>query len=275
MIANSILLPEVARQWLGWQPWISKLAGNADMSKIVERTLDVFEMFANEKRPMSLTEMAHRLDIPISSCHDVMRALEARGFVYETAPRAGYYPTRRLFDVATVIAANDSLVQRAGPRLEALCSDLGETVTLSKASAMHVIYLLVLEPAHPIRFSVSAGSEIRSMVATSAGKAYLSTLSEAMLERFFERAELVKLTAQTITEKSSLLADIRRSKQRGWFLNQEESLAGVVTISVIFVWNRASHIVTVAGPAERMNPKLERASEALMRTCAELADSKF
>jgi IclR family acetate operon transcriptional repressor len=37
------------------------------MSKIVERTLDVFEMFAAEKRPLSLTDMARLLDIPISS----------------------------------------------------------------------------------------------------------------------------------------------------------------------------------------------------------------
>jgi len=48
------------------------------MSKIVERTLDVFEMFAAEKRPLSLTDMARLLDIPISSCHDVLQALLSR-----------------------------------------------------------------------------------------------------------------------------------------------------------------------------------------------------
>jgi DNA-binding IclR family transcriptional regulator len=241
------------------------------MSKIVERTLDVFEMFATEKRPLSLTDIARILEIPISSCHDVVRALESRGFVYETAPRSGYYPTRRLFDLATVISANDSLIQRASPLLENLCSELGETISLSKATGMHVVYLLVLEPAHPLRFSVRAGSEIRSMYATSAGKAFLSTLSEKALADFLESAQLHALTDHTITSKSELAADIAQSAKRGWFLNQEESLIGVVTVSAVFHWNRAAHLITIAGPAERMSQKMERASRAVMQTCKALA----
>src|SRR5450830_1169353 len=125
----------------------------SDMSKIVERTLAVFELFATEKKPLSLTDMTRLLEIPLSSCHDVLRALEARGYIYETAPRAGYYPTRRLLEVAQVISANDSLLQRTEFLLQSIRDELQETVTLAKASSNHVIYLQVLEPENPIRFS--------------------------------------------------------------------------------------------------------------------------
>ena len=70
------------------------------MSKIVYRTLDVFEVFAQQKRPLSLTELVRQLDIPVSSCHDVVRALEERGYLYEVRPRGGYYPTSRLFELS-------------------------------------------------------------------------------------------------------------------------------------------------------------------------------
>ena len=46
------------------------------MSKIVKRTLDFFELFAEHKRPLSLSEISKLLGIPVSSCHDVLRALE-------------------------------------------------------------------------------------------------------------------------------------------------------------------------------------------------------
>ena len=63
------------------------------MSKIVDRTLDFLELFAKERRPLSLSDIARLLRIPISSCHDVIQAMQSRGYLYEIAPRAGYYPT--------------------------------------------------------------------------------------------------------------------------------------------------------------------------------------
>jgi DNA-binding IclR family transcriptional regulator len=244
------------------------------LSKIVDRTLDVFEMFAAEKRRLSLTDISRLLAIPISSCHDVVRALEARGYIYETAPRAGYYPTRRLLGICQTISAHDSLVQRAELLLQGLKEKLEETVTLAKATGMRISYLLVAEPRHPIRYSVTVGSEIRSMHATSAGKAFLSTLPEAGLEAFLKSAQLKRLTPQTITGKSKLLADIRRSRLRGWFLNREESLEGVVTISRPFAWSMGMYIVTIAGPTSRMERKLERAVKLLLQTCRELNDTR-
>jgi len=131
----------------------------------------------------------------------------------------------------------------------------------------------VAAPRHPIRYSVTVGSEIRSMHATSRGKAFLSTLPEAELRTFLESAALKRLTPRTITGKSKLLADIRRSRQRGWFLNREESLDGVITISCPFMWSMGVYIVTVAGPPARMEKKLKRAVKLLMETCRELSDT--
>jgi DNA-binding IclR family transcriptional regulator len=243
------------------------------MSKIVERTLDVFEMFAAEKRPVSLTDMARLLDIPISSCHDLAQTLQTRGYIYETAPRAGFYPTRRLQSIAGVIAAHDSVVLRAEALLTEIRDELGETVTLAKATGMKVRYLLVLEPEHPIRFSVTVGSEIRSLYATSAGKAFLGTLPEAALKAHLKSVELKPMTAKTITSKSRLLADIAEAKERGWFVNREESLEGVVTVSSVFVWNTSVHVITVAGTFDRMEHKLKVAAQRVMAACRVLGES--
>ena len=60
------------------------------MSKIVDRTLDFLEIFADQKRPLSLSEISRLLHIPASSCHDVVQALQKRGYIYELGPRGGY-----------------------------------------------------------------------------------------------------------------------------------------------------------------------------------------
>lgn len=243
------------------------------MSKIVDRTMEVFEMFAAQKRPLSLSDMTRILDIPISSCHDVVRALQSGGYLYETAARAGYYPTTRLYKLCKIIVDHDPLVQRAEPVLERVRDELDESVTLAKANDMSATYLLVFEPAHPIRFSVTVGSQIRSLHATSAGKAFLGSLPEDTFEEFLKTTQLAPMTSRTITSKAKLRSDIEQSRKRGWFLNREESVTGAVTLSSFFRWNNAVYILTVAGPTDRMEAKLDETAKAIMQACVDLSST--
>jgi DNA-binding IclR family transcriptional regulator len=244
-----------------------------EMSKIVSRTLDVFELFAQEKRSLSLTEMSKLLKIPVSSCHDVVRALAGKGYVYETAPRSGFYPTRRLHDMATTIIAHDSLLPRAIPMLEAAMESLKETVCLAKADHKSATYLSVFEPSAPLRFSATVGSRISSVFATSAGKALLGALPEDEFLTYMRSAKLARFTPHTILSKAKFIEEIEISRARGWYINKEESLIGVVTVSSHFLWNDSIYIVTVAGPVERMGKRLATIVAAISRICRALSES--
>lgn len=238
------------------------------MSKIVDRTLDFIELFASERRPLSLSDISRLLNIPFSSCHDVLQALQARGYIYEIGPRAGFYPTVRLLNLANTIVQHDPILLRADAHLRKLRDAIEESVSLAKAGDMKATYLLVFEPRHPLRFLVTAGSDVRSLHATSAGKALLGSLSPAELEAYLKKAKLVPLTSKTIRSKTALRADIEKSNRRGWFLNREESVEDATTVSARFTWNGAVYIVTVAGSSSRMATKLDQAARLVVETCA-------
>jgi len=237
------------------------------MSKIVERTLDLLELFAKEKRPLSLSEIACLLKIPMSSCHDVVRAMQARGYLYELAPRAGYYPTLRLLMLGKDIGDNDPIVMRAELLLRSLRDTLDESVLLSKVSGLQATYLLAFEPTHPLRFLVKIGDNVRCLYATSAGKALLADLKPAALADFLKSARLKSMTKQTIISKNALRKDIELGRQRGWHLNHGESLKGVTTVSAMFRWNSSPYIVTIAGPSSRLDQKLDNAVGLLTNVC--------
>jgi DNA-binding IclR family transcriptional regulator len=237
------------------------------MSKIVARTLDLLELFAEEKRPLSLSDIARLLKIPVSSCHDVLHAMQARGYLYELAPRAGYYPTLRLQALGRVIAENDPVVARADLLLRSLRDTLDETVLLAKVSGLQATYLLAFEATHPLRFMVKIGENVRSLHATSAGKALLGTLDDRALDAHIKTASLKKLTQRTIGSKAALREDIALGRQRQWYLNKGESLDGVTTLSATFRWNTVTYIVTVAGPASRLDDRLEQAASLLTNVC--------
>jgi len=240
------------------------------MSKIVERTLDLLELFAKEKRPLSLSDIAHLLKIPMSSCHDVLQAMQARGYLYEIAPRAGYYPTLRLHSLSKEIVDNDPVLMRTEQLLRSLRDTLDETIALSKVTGLNATYLLVFDPYHPLRMLVKVGDSIRSLHATSAGKALLGSLDERALAAFLKSAKLAPLTEQTITSATALRKDIELGRKRGWYINREESLTSVTTISVPFRWNRSVYIATIAGPSSRLDQKLETAVSLLVDICRRL-----
>ncbi len=237
------------------------------MSKIVERTLDCFELFAEEKRPLSLTEISRLLGIPPSSCHDVLQALQERGYVYELAPRGGFYPTLRMLEISRTIAEHDPVLLRAEILMRSMRDVLDESVNLAKVTGLQARYLLTFEPSHPLRLTVRVGDGLRSLPSTSAGKALLANLDEKSLDAYLRSTELVALTPRTILSRETLRRQIEDGRQRGWFVNEQESLDGVTTVSSTFKWNDSLYIITVAGPSPRMDAKLEWAAGMLVNLC--------
>lgn len=242
------------------------------MSKIVKRTLDFIEVFAEYGRPLSLSELSKILKIPVSSCHDVLQSLQERGYIYELAPRGGFYPTLKLQALATRIVANDPVLPRAEMKLRALRDRFDQSVLLAQVDGERATYLLVIEPSYPLRFLRRVGDTVRYLHATSVGKAILGSMEERQRKRVIDKLDLVPLTERTILSKDVLLAEIETSRRRGWYLSKEESIPTATTISASFVWLKSTFIVNLAGPTFNLEPKIEEISKALIEVCAELAN---
>jgi DNA-binding IclR family transcriptional regulator len=240
------------------------------MSKIVERTLDCFELFADQKQPLSLSEVSRLLNIPPSSCHDVLHALQKRGYLYELTPRGGFYPTLRLHDIATTIAEHDPVLLRAQVLLKAFRDAVDESVLLAKVDGLHATYLLSFESAQPLRMSIAVGSSIRSLYATSAGKALLASLDERALAAYLKSAVLKPLTPLTVSSKAALREQLKEGRRLGYHVNREESIEGVTTLTAPFRWQNSLFLVTIAGPTARIDPRIAWVGQLLLDVCRRL-----
>ena len=86
--------------------------------------------------------------------------------------------------------------ERAEILLKKLRDDVDESVSLALAADVKATYLLVFEPSHSLRFLVKVGSEVRSLHATSAGKAVLGSLPPEKFDEYLKSAKLTPLTAK-------------------------------------------------------------------------------
>ncbi|PTN41906.1 IclR family transcriptional regulator, partial [Achromobacter xylosoxidans] len=77
--------------------------------KTAARVLDVLNLFAEAQKPLLYSEIAAQMEIPLSSCHGLLKTMVARGYLYEIGKKHGYYPTQKLIHVATLICRSDPL----------------------------------------------------------------------------------------------------------------------------------------------------------------------
>ncbi|RLA48105.1 MAG: IclR family transcriptional regulator [Gammaproteobacteria bacterium] len=234
--------------------------------KSAVRTLTLFEVFAQHRTPLSLSELARALDIPLSSCHGLVGTLQKEGYLYAIGERRRYYPTRRLFDLATAITSNDPTLELLLPHLEALRDRCDETVILGTRQGLAVLYLNVIEGNQTIRYSANTG-DMKPLHSSAIGKALLGELEESELLPILNKIERPAITPNTLTEPDTLVADLEAGHRRGYFVTRGENVADVWAVA------RVAHVagealgVAIAGPARRMEENLAECVSLLTDCC--------
>ncbi|MEW8960115.1 MAG: IclR family transcriptional regulator, partial [Moorella sp. (in: firmicutes)] len=93
---------------------------------------------------------------------------------------------------------------------------------------------------------------------TGAGKVLLSHLSENQLNKFFQEVTLLPYTPTTITDPTRLRQELQEIRQRGFALDygEREEEVRCVAAPIFNHDKKAIAAISVAGPAQRMPPKL-------------------
>ncbi|WP_321907067.1 IclR family transcriptional regulator [Burkholderia cepacia] len=219
--------------------------------KLVARTLDLFELFAAERRPLPLTELARLLNVPASSCLAMARTLVSRGYLYEVRRRGGYYPTRRLQTIAAAIDATDPVVDIVHPHLVALRDASRETAVLGKIQGVSVTYLDVVESEQAIRYTREPG-ELRPLHANSIGKAIFAELTGDAQQALGAQLPFERFTDATVTDLPALVAQTARFRELGWAENFGESAPELSAIAVALTLDGDWYGLSVVGPSERI-----------------------
>lgn len=239
--------------------------------KSAARVLDLFEAYADLKRALTLKELAAHLQVPMSSCFNLVRTAESRGYLYAAQARS-LYPTRRLYDVARTILEHDPVVSRCGAVLAALRDETGESVCLAKRQDLSVMYLDVHDSPHRIRYIVRPG-ETRELHANSMGKAILDSLPKAERDAILERMPYTRFSAATLRGRTALEANLKAARARGWYGNEGETvsdaLGAALPVRIAGEW----YGISIVGPNYRMKEKLSSHLAALRKAAAEVSDT--
>src|SRR5207344_488263 len=152
-------------------------AANGDRHSIqsVDRALFLLETIAEAGGEATLTELANRTGLNISTCHHLLATLIQRGF-------AAKVPGPRIIYLGHACLQVD-LPRRAQPYLETVNQATGETVHLAALQGDSVVTLSVREARHAVRVDTGKIGKLEAPHATSVGKAILAWLPEDEMRR--------------------------------------------------------------------------------------------
>lgn len=227
------------------------------------RTMAVLELFAREKRELSNSDLARLMDLPESSCSDLLHTLHELGYLLRTARTRRFYPTARLLAVAREISSSDPLYAVAAEAVELLRDRTGETSLVGRLEGGVVKVLAFTEGHHPLRYMQNVGDKL-SLHVSALGKAILTLESPEEAARQLRLKPLRKVAQGTITDLAVLEAQVAKARDQGWIWVENEGGDGLSALAVAGYVGGEKLALSVAGPTDRLRQSREKLLEALL-----------
>jgi DNA-binding IclR family transcriptional regulator len=175
------------------------------------------------------SELARRLGLPKSSIANVCAALADAGLVRRVG--TGFALGRKLAELGGAYLAAIDLVQEFYDACEELETGSDETMQLAILDGLEMTYLARHDGRQPVRLTSQIGRRLPATV-TATGKAALASMAPAEVERRLSGVELPTLTRRSLASVDALLADLEVVRDRGYAMDDEETVEGVVCFGI-------------------------------------------
>lgn len=197
----------------------------------VSRALDVLEAMAEIAEPVTLSEIARLIDtVPRSTLHDILRTLQAKGWVEAAGDGPHYNLTIKTLQLGRSYLDTSKSFAGYERILDAVAERIDETVHLGRLFGTSIVYIGKRDPSHAIRLYSAVGRSLPAH-ATALGKSLLARMPDADLEELLPE-NLEPITEQTIVNRGKLLLDLAEVRERGYAVDNEESMDGVLCYAV-------------------------------------------
>lgn len=197
----------------------------------VTRAVAILDLVASEGGLLGISAIARRLGLPKSSVANICSTLVDTGLL--RLQGGGVQLGLHLAQLGgSYLSSIDQvrLFQESCGILEAGRNDTVQLALLS--DGIDVIYLAKREGVYPVRLASTPGRALPA-TCTATGKAMLATLDDQEVRtRLAGAVPLPQLTPNSIITEDALLRELDLIRTRGYALDREEVIEGVVCVGV-------------------------------------------
>ncbi|MEV0978048.1 IclR family transcriptional regulator [Streptomyces sp. NPDC049915] len=241
---------------------MAETGGGVREVKSAARTVELLELLAARgDRPARLQELADALQVPRSSMYALLQTLISRGWVRTDVTGSLYGIGIHALLTGTSYLDSDPRVRLVRPYLDEASDALGETIHLGRLDGHSVAYLATRESHEYLRTISRVGRRLPAH-AGALGKALLAEHPDDDLPEGPYEA----LTPHSHTTRVSLLADLAAIRERGYAIDREEGVPGIVGFGFALRYDTpAQDAVSCSVPVARLTAGHEERIVAVMR----------
>ena len=233
-------------------------------SQSVNRSMAIFELFAEHKRALSAQEIIASLDMPKSSCTALLRTLIELGMLELDRKKLSYIPTYRFAQLGAWLLDELQLPSHLLDSMDTLARRTNETITLASYNDMELVLVRVCESPQAISFSAAKGQKF-SVWRSALGYAILANKRDGEIKRLHARAIDRLDPSIEHTSLDSLLENIERTRKTGFAVAEGAVFpdATAIAIDAKSVFRERPLVLAIAGPSARLQERVSEYGELL------------
>jgi len=236
------------------------------------RTIALLKLVA-ESGTFTLSQMAARAALPVSSVHRLLQPLLQSGLV-ERADGQAYCAGSELLRIASLVVRNTDMGRLARPILQRLWVEWEETVSLClyKPATQTAVVVETIQTPHPLRFVIEPFAEL-SLIWGSLGRAILAHLPPAEIASAMERPGLGPLSGQPPATAAEMADVIAHARAKGFVHYRNATMDAAGVAAPVFQGDGGIlGSLGITAPARRLRPELvPRMAEAVIAAAKELS----
>ena len=200
--------------------------------KSIEKTLSTLDFFINNLKTggLSLKEVCASLGFKKSAAHHMLATVCQKGYLYQDLKTKKYLIGYKIKKMSKLSLQDDSdFSDFAYKHIKRVNDETGEAVHLTSFEGTRLITLTMLQSTHPVRVDHGFLNKDHAFHATASGKAILAHMNLANQEKILKKNR-VEFTEFTISDKVTLLKELRAIEKNGYAIDDEEFQEGVYCV---------------------------------------------
>ena len=194
----------------------------------LEKGLDILEVLADSRLPLSQVELAQKLGRSQGELFRMLTCLEDRGYVGRESESGRFKVTLRLYQLGHKQNAASLLRNAARVPMEWLTEQIGQACHLSVQSGSSLLILMERMPSQRVCLAVGEGSTF-PLVETTSGRLLLSQLSPEEVATFVTDDETC--AQKSPLERKRILSAVRGFRKNGYAVAKSSVTGGVTDIA--------------------------------------------
>jgi len=210
-------------------------------SKTLEKGLKILDLFDRDHQHRGLSEISRLTGINKTSTYRLVNTLVILGHLRKSSNNRSLSLGPRAFVLGHHFFHGFDIFQSVKPIIDKTFSEQNVSIDSALLHKHTLISLYRREMPNLIYFRLPVMMD--ELYARAMGKAILSKVDPAELYNMIDKIQIKKHTSNTLVDKDEILKEIEITRNRGYAINNEEYMEGLICIGAPLMNYRKNTIV--------------------------------